>query len=136
MKFNIHILIGVIIGFVITFLLIEIKNNCYISNGTSQLKKEIIQKLVRQAARWSTAAEQDESVMVAVLHATYGTGYLWALKDIASDKEIKSATGVDPYEFEKEITRVLDEQTKKMIKVCPDYGPPKTLLSYIGGENV
>ena len=52
---------------------------------------ENIQKLTRQAARWSTAAAQDDSPLIAVLHANYGAGYLWALKDIATAKQIKNA---------------------------------------------
>lgn len=40
------------------------------------------QKLIRQVARWSTAGKQDKNSMIAVLHANYGAGYLWALKDI------------------------------------------------------
>ena len=34
-------------------------------------KKTIIDKMIRQSARYATAAEQDESPVVAVLHANY-----------------------------------------------------------------
>ena len=37
--------------------------------------------LVRQASRWSVAAQQDKSPMIALLHANYGVGYLWALQE-------------------------------------------------------
>ncbi len=66
----------------------------------------LITKLVRQAARWSTAAAQDEAPLIAVLHANYGSGYLWALKDIASAREIENATGIYLKKFEDEITRI------------------------------
>ena len=46
----------------------------------NQLSKNI-NTLIRQAARWSVAAQQDESPIIALLHANYGAGYLWALKD-------------------------------------------------------
>ena len=93
-----------------------------------------IRKLVRQSARWSTAAEQDESPMIAVLHANYGTGYLWALKDVATPLEISLAAGINVSKFEKEIVRVQDEATQSMIRECPSFGPPSTYLTSIGGE--
>ena len=51
-------------------------------------KKSHIETLIRQASRWSVAAQQDDSPIIALLHANYGAGYLWALKDIATDQEI------------------------------------------------
>lgn len=95
---------------------------------------ESIRILARQAARWSTAAKQDKSVMIAVLHANYGAGYLWALKDIATSQQIKEATGIELEKFEKEIVKTQDIATKKMIKLCPEYGPPPSYLTKIGGE--
>lgn len=86
-------------------------------------KADMIQKLLRQAARWSIAAEQDELPMIAVLHANYGAGYLWALKDIASNEEIEKITGMNMMKVEKEITRIQDEATKKVYMACPQYGP-------------
>ena len=96
--------------------------------------KNIIQILLRQSARWSTAASQDENVMVAVLHANYGAGYLWALKDIANNAQIKAASGLDIHKFEREIVKNQDKATKHMIKLCPEYGPPASYLTKIGGE--
>ena len=104
--------------------------------GQSGGKREhdAIKVLVRQAARWSTAAEQDESAMIAVLHANYGAGYLWALKDIATQQEIETVTGIDMSRFEREIVRVQDESTMRMARLCPQYAPASTYLTSIGGE--
>jgi len=99
-------------------------------------RNKIIRTLVRQAARWSTAAEQDASPMIAVLHANYGVGYLWALKDIATAPEILLATGIDIRKFESEIVNVQDRATVNMIKVCPSFGPEPTYLSSLGGEGI
>ena len=44
--------------------------------NTKNEKKFIVNKLLRQTARWSTAAKQDNNSMIAVLHANYGAGYL------------------------------------------------------------
>jgi len=72
--------------------------------------------------------------MISVLHANYGTGYLWALKDIATDSQIESATGIDVKKFEREIVKTQDESTMKMAKLCPEYAPERTYLTILGGE--
>jgi hypothetical protein len=57
--------------------------------------------MVRQCSRWMVASEQDESPLISTLHANYGTGYFWALKDIARNDEIKSATEINPQQKHK-----------------------------------
>lgn len=108
----------------------------FITNSTDEQynKGKIIKTLVRQAARWSTAAKQDNNSMISVLHANYGAGYLWALRDIASDEEIKDATGVDILKFQNEIIQIQDDVTMKMGKLCPKYAPEESYLTKFGGE--
>jgi len=102
------------------------------SNGASRAS---IEKLVRQSARFATAAQQDESPLVSVLHANYSAGYLWALKDIATPKQIHNATGVDINKFEEHISNVQDMVTKKTLKKCPEFaGDVDLYLATIGGE--
>lgn len=107
-----------------------------LSYKSENSKDEIIGTLIRQAARWSTAAAQDENPMVAVLHANYGAGYLWALKDIATDDEIKQASGIDVLRFKKEVVEAQDIATLKMIKVCPKFAPVRTYLTSLSGEGL
>lgn len=94
-------------------------------------KNDVIKTLVRQAARWSLAAEQDENPMIAVLHANYGAGYLWALRDIATDDEIKDAANIDILKFRDKITNVQDESNKRIISMCPQLIPKDRYLSVI-----
>ena len=89
---------------------------------------------MRQAARWATAAKQDKNAMIAVLHANYAQGYLIALSDIATDNQIKSATGLDVLKFIQEITNVQDAATKHMARLCPEYAPTQTYLTKVAGE--
>lgn len=97
-------------------------------------KSQIIKTLVRQAARWFTAAAQDENVMISVLHANYGAGYLWALRDIATDEEIFNVTHIDVLKFRDDITKIQDYSTIKLMKLCPNYAPTKTYLTEIAKE--
>lgn len=118
-----------ILGIFLTYLLIEIKNNCWISNSAEQLQNQNIQILLRQSARWAVASEQDKNPMIAVLHANYGAGYLWALNEIATSKEIESATGIDFLQFKQKVTAVQDMANRKMIESCPGFGPPPSVLT-------
>ena len=95
---------------------------------------DAVRILSRQAARWSTAAAQDENPMIAVLHANYGAGYLWAINDIVTSCEFEKITGYDYIKFRDAIIAVQDAATKKALDVCPDFGPEKTYLAKIGAE--
>jgi hypothetical protein len=108
-------------------------------NGVSlhDYKSHIISRIMRGSARWSLASKQDKSPLVAVLHANYGCAYLWALKDVFSDYEIKSATGVDVIDFQNKITNIQDLATKNIVKLCPEYasGIQDEILSIIAGHS-
>ncbi len=122
------------IGFIVAYFLIEIKNNCWIQSSAKAKLNQIIQILVRQCSRWSSAALNDESPLIATMHANYGAAYLWALKDFATDNDVKTATGVDLKRLELEVTKIQDWATKKAVKMCPEYGPSSTYLTKIAGE--
>ena len=96
-------IIGLVSGIVLIYFLIEIKNKCYIRTKEKDKINNIVDILVRQTARWATAAKQDKNILIAVLHANYAAGYLWALKDIASDEEIETVTNTKVSILEKKI---------------------------------
>lgn len=103
------------------------------------VKKEIpldnsVKTLARQAARWSTAATQDENPMIAVLHANYGAGYLWAINDIVTSSEFERMTGHDYKKFRDSIVSVQDDATKRALQACPEFGPERNYLTAVGGE--
>ena len=94
-----------------------------------------IEKLVRQSARYATAAQQDKSPVVAILHANYAAAYLYALKDIATESQIHNATGIDVRKFKEHILNVQDIITKKTSETCPEFaGQVDIYLAEIGGE--
>ena len=94
-----------------------------------------IESLVKQCARWSTAAEQDNNPLIANLHANYGAGYLFALEDISSDREVERITGIDFEKFRSEILRIQDQSARGLIKKCPEAAPAASFLAKIGGES-
>tara|TARA_B100000378_G_scaffold118661_1_gene95213 strand:- start:192 stop:554 length:363 start_codon:yes stop_codon:yes gene_type:complete len=82
-------------------------------------KTKTIKTLLRQSARYTAAAEQDKNPMIALLHANYGIAYLWALRDIANDNDIKAATNIDIHKFVNKVTNIQDKLTKKVSGICP-----------------
>ena len=103
-------------------------------NKTRGLNKSI-EKLVRQSARYATAAQQDKSPVVAILHANYAAAYLYALKDIATNSQIHNATGIDVKKFTEHVINVQDMVTKKTTETCPEFaGQVDIYLAEIGGE--
>ena len=95
-----------------------------------------LKKLLRQSSRWSLAAKQDKTPLIAVLHANYGAAYLWAIKDIFSEKEIEDILGSKEMrlKFEKEIISIQDKVTKEAIKQCPNFSGQIGILSKMAGE--
>ncbi len=130
MRLSNDLLMGIIIGIL---LIKSIKNLKFLFMSKNDKRiQSIIKTLVRQSARWSTAAKQDKSVMIKVLHANYGAGYLWALHEWANPEEIKEATGVDYHQMKKEIIKVQDDSTKALMKLCPKFAPDQSYLTEIG----
>ena len=120
-----------LLGMLTMFIMINMINKT--SNNNKKIKF-IAKKLIRQAARWSTAAKQDNNSMIAVLHANYGAAYLWALKEIINNDIIEKNTGINMMKFESEIVKIQDEATKKMAKLCPKYAPEPSYLTSLSGE--
>ncbi len=78
---------------------------------------DTVQTLVRQIARWTIAAKQDNNPVIATLHANYAAGYLWALKDLVPESSIDSVTNYR--ELEKEVLAAQTEATSSLTKACP-----------------
>lgn len=94
-------------------------------------KATIIPTLVRGCARWAVASLQDRSPLIAVLHANYAAGYLWALRDIFSDTDIQRFGDVkDIIAFQKRIVEVQDTATRRVIERCPEYA--SDIDNYLG----
>ena len=99
-------------------------------------RKEMLKILLRQNARWSKAAEQDLNSLVAVLHANYGAGFLWAIQSVFDQDELDEVLGSKAArkEFEKRVVEIQDKATKKAVDECPQFGGAVDFLSKIAGE--
>jgi hypothetical protein len=79
-----------------------------------------IKTLVKKTSRWATMAQQDDSPVTAMLHANMASGYLAALRDIATPKEIQRAAHIDFDVFEERVLGVQNLVTKKVTDKCPE----------------
>lgn len=139
---NINYLLLAIIIYILYNCFNRKQSNKYILGNGEKLnthicdnKKNNIKTLIRQTSRWAIASTQDKSPLIALLHANYSAGYLWALRDIASDMEIKQVTNVDIVKFIKNITNIQDKATKIVSKNCPNFvGDLDPTLLKIAGD--
>jgi len=74
--------------------------------------------LTRQTARWALAAQQDASAVIALLHANYAAGYLWALKDLVSNETIARVANIDVDKLTSEVVKIQDWATKRVLNQC------------------
>ena len=77
---------------------------------------------------------QDKNALIAALYANYRTGYLGALKDIATDQQIKDATGINIRKFSKHIIDIQEKTTKYASSKCPQFAPKISYLAKIAGN--
>jgi len=136
MNKSMRFIYGLLFGLTIMYFLTEVKNHCFLQSDSKTLLQNQIKTLVRQTARWTTASTQDESPLIAVLHADYGVGYLGALKDIASQDEIQATVDMDFTKFQSEVVAAQERAVFKALKTCPNYGPAETYISRFGGETL
>ena len=59
-------------------------------------KTNAIKSILRGSSRYALASLQDRSPMIALLHANYGAGYFWAMRDAFNSTDIENATGITP----------------------------------------
>jgi hypothetical protein len=84
-------------------------------------KTNAIKSILRGSSRYALASLQDRSPMIALLHANYGAGYFWAMRDAFNSTDIENATGIKILDYEKKITDIQDASTKEVVKACPQF---------------
>jgi hypothetical protein len=119
--------------FLILMLLCIISMNIYTYNNYLDDSQKI-NRLIRQTARWATAANQDTNAYISNLHATYAVGYLMALREIYMDETITRLSNVDVRKLDIHINQIMDDAVKKLINVCPDGQPKNKYLAYLSKQ--
>lgn len=97
-------------------------------------KKTNINKLIRQIARWATAAVQDTNPYIANLHATYSVGYLMALREIYDDETINKLGNINVRRLEEDVTKIMDGAISQLIQICPEGQPKNKYLAFLAKQ--
>ena len=90
-----------------------------------------IRSLVKQTARWTLAAGQDQNPMVAMLHANYGVGYWSALRSLATLETIERAARINATELERWVLNAQASAAAQLFRRCPNVKPRHTALARI-----
>ena len=95
----------------------------YVTINTNYNKRDsfIIKTLIRGCSRWAIASKQDKSPLIALLHANYASGYLWAIKDVFTNEDIHKWTGINIIDYQNKITSIQDDATQKVSEICPTF---------------
>jgi len=136
MKTNAIVILTVIVLIVIVLAVLAVMSlytNTTITTITKS-DRDKIERLVRQTARWATAANQDTNPYITNLHATYAMGYLMALREIYPDTVIKEVSGVDIGRLDREINNTMDLALTQLSIVCPTGQPKTQFLAEIAKE--
>ena len=84
--------------------------------------------LVRQAARWGAAAEQDGSALMALTHANYAAAYLQVLRELYGDAALAdAASSFRISELQAKIDSIQTRTQRDAASQCPILQPASTL---------
>jgi len=82
----------------------------------SYILRNTIIKLSKQVLNYFELAKHDKNPLTSMLRANYSIAYLWAMEDIASQKNIENIIAIDFTNFKNHITSFKDNANKKLIK--------------------
>ena len=119
----------------ILFILLSIR--LFLVENLNMNKNKMIRKLIRQSSRYAIASRGDKTPLISVLHANYAATYMFALKDLFSDREIENVLGNTHNRiiYEKKILDIQDKATKNVMKYCPQYSGEVDYLTQLAGQS-
>ena len=80
---------------------------------------QAVKQLIKGSAKWASDSRQDGNPLTSMVHSCYAVGYLSALKDIASPKEINRITAIDFDKFQEHIINSQEYSKNKLLEKCP-----------------
>ena len=80
--------------------------------------------LLKGAHKWAMMAEQDQNLIMALMHINYAKAYVTALRRILSDDQIQRAHhGTDMVELESKMDKIQQNILTKISEASPDLMP-------------
>jgi hypothetical protein len=84
--------------------------------------KGTLKNLISQSNRWSTIAQQDQNLVVALMHVNYALGFLKASRRLASDEDIQKITGTNVVELHFIMENQQADLIQQISTACPALG--------------
>lgn len=117
----------VLVVIVIAVLLSKSTGNSAKYKKYSSHQIRTVQKMVRQASKWHTMANQDSNLLITLIHLNYGLSYAKIAVQLTSPEDIEKISGIDIetliHQLEKKQNSVIDQigaETPEM-KVNAEY---------------
>jgi hypothetical protein len=79
-----------------------------------------VRSLVQRSAAFAVQAQQDTAPVQSIVHATYASAYLDALKNMSNEREIQQASGINVKVFEEHINNVQSSVTQRVLEKVPE----------------
>lgn len=87
--------------------------------------------LIRTAARYAAAAEQDASPLMTLMHANYAAAYLQVLREQHDLADLQAAAhGVDFAQLQQSVLETQNRAQARMAETCPAAAPASALEAY------
>lgn len=81
-------------------------------------KAECVQALWRQSSRYHLASLQDRDPLIAARHNGYAVALIDAVRDLATEDEVKQITGGSLLKFRQEIIGMQDKLEGKLFEIA------------------
>lgn len=88
--------------------------------------------IVKQAAQWSTQAQQDKNPLLALIHANYAVASMTTLRGVLPDKDIERIARVKPGELIALTRAQQAEHVRRLTNLCPGLSVEGTVGSVAG----
>ena len=82
-------------------------------------QKRAARTLVREAAQYTTTADQDTSALLALIHTTYASAFLTAARQLGNDTTLEKASGVHVGELMSMVQDKQQNTVANVISLCP-----------------
>jgi len=87
--------------------------------------------LLKQAARWAAAAEQDTSLLLAIMHANYAAAYLTVMKEMYDIHTLDSACGAVSFsQLEQNVMDIQNKIQGNISETCSAITPVSAMEAY------
>lgn len=92
----------------------------------------VVKQLVQSSAQWNSSSLQDNSKILALMHANYAMAYMNAARSLASDSQIETWTHARMDELLREQQESQTKAIQSLGNDCPNTMPPGLSAVYTG----